>query len=74
MLISSDMDKTSLWSFAVPVLLSLPLPCALAAPLLPLAMTMGDPAGVGPLIAFKAYEQVRAQIVWTAALFAIPAS
>jgi len=33
----------------------------MTAPLLPLAMTMGDPAGVGPLIAFKAYEQVRAQ-------------
>ena len=33
----------------------------MTAPLLPLAITMGDPAGVGPLIAFKAYEQVRAQ-------------
>lgn len=29
------------------------------APILPLAMTMGDPAGVGPIIAWKAWEHVR---------------
>jgi 4-hydroxythreonine-4-phosphate dehydrogenase len=28
----------------------------MAAPILPLAMTMGDPAGVGPIIAWKAWE------------------
>ncbi|MBK8839046.1 MAG: 4-hydroxythreonine-4-phosphate dehydrogenase PdxA [Hyphomonadaceae bacterium] len=33
----------------------------MAAPVLPLAMTMGDPAGVGPLISFKAYDTVKAQ-------------
>lgn len=31
----------------------------MAAPILPLAMTMGDPAGVGPIIAWKAWEHVR---------------
>ncbi len=31
----------------------------MAAPILPLAMTMGDPAGVGPIIAWKAWEHAR---------------
>ena len=31
----------------------------MAAPLLPLAMTMGDPAGVGPSITWQAYEHAR---------------
>jgi len=30
------------------------------APILPLAVTMGDPAGVGPIIAWKAWEHARA--------------
>ena len=50
MLISSDMDKTSLWSFAVPVLLSLPLPCALAAPPAPASRpVVGKPAAGKPV-------------------------
>lgn len=32
----------------------------MAAPILPLAVTMGDPAGVGPIIAWKAWEYARA--------------
>jgi 4-hydroxythreonine-4-phosphate dehydrogenase len=31
----------------------------MAEPILPLAMTMGDPAGVGPIIAWKAWEHAR---------------
>lgn len=31
----------------------------MAAPILPLAVTMGDPAGVGPAITWKAWEHVR---------------
>jgi 4-hydroxythreonine-4-phosphate dehydrogenase len=31
----------------------------MAAPILPLAVTMGDPAGVGPLITWQAWERVR---------------
>jgi 4-hydroxythreonine-4-phosphate dehydrogenase len=31
----------------------------MSAPILPLAMTVGDPAGVGPIIAWKAWEQTR---------------
>jgi 4-hydroxythreonine-4-phosphate dehydrogenase len=34
---------------------------AASASLLPLAMSMGDPAGVGPIISFKAYDAVKAQ-------------
>jgi hypothetical protein len=50
MLISSDMDKTSLWSFAVPVLLSLPLPCAVAAPPAPAPRpVVGKPAASKPV-------------------------
>ncbi len=33
----------------------------MALPALPLAVTMGDPAGVGPIISFKAYEAVKAR-------------
>ena len=32
----------------------------MAAPILPLAMTMGDPAGVGPIATWKAWEHARA--------------
>jgi 4-hydroxythreonine-4-phosphate dehydrogenase len=31
----------------------------MAGPILPLAMSMGDPAGVGPVIAWKAWERAR---------------
>jgi len=34
---------------------------SLASAQLPLAMSMGDPAGVGPIISFKAYDAIKAQ-------------